>query len=131
MNFAFNSQSQQVEVLEENHYYPFGLKHSNYSTGRQDFREEQQVVVLKVRDPGPPIGQNLPLDYNYRFNGKEWQDDLSLNWYDYGARNYDPAIGRWMNIDPLAELSRRFRLMLTRWTTRCSSLTLMGCGQLV
>ncbi|MCC9017928.1 RHS repeat-associated core domain-containing protein [Flavobacterium lipolyticum] len=48
------------------------------------------------------------LNNKYKFNGMELQDELGLNIYDYGARNYAPALGRWMNIDPLTETSRRF-----------------------
>lgn len=46
-------------------------------------------------------------DHPYGFGGKEEQDELGLGWIDITARNYDPALGRWMNLDPLAEKMRR------------------------
>ena len=67
------------EIVEENNYYPFGLKHKGYNAN------------------------NLQPSYKYKYNGKELQDELGLNVYDYGARNYMPDLGRWGNIDPLAE----------------------------
>ncbi|MDI1305401.1 MAG: hypothetical protein PSX42_11240, partial [bacterium] len=44
----------------------------------------------------------------YKYNGKELQDEVGLNLYDLSARNYDPALGRFMNIDPLAEFQRKW-----------------------
>lgn len=43
----------------------------------------------------------------YKFGGMEYDDTFDINTYYFGARNYDPALGRWMNIDPLAEMMRR------------------------
>jgi len=71
-----------AEVLEENNYYPFGLKHQGYT--------------FLTGNPA----------YNYQYNGKELQKETG--WNDYGARMYMADIGRWGVIDPLAETSRRF-----------------------
>jgi len=73
-----------AEILTENNYYPFGMTHQNYNN------------VNKGN-----------VTYNYKFNGKEWQSewiDSGSKTYDFGARMYDPATGRWGVIDPLAEM---------------------------
>ncbi len=101
LSYTLNPATNKVEVLEENHYYPFGLTHPYNSTKKEikfNTTGNLQIMQVTVKELG----------FNYKYNGKELQDELGLQWYEYGARNYDAALGRWMNLDPLAEEMRRF-----------------------
>src|SRR5690606_36554544 len=103
LRYAQDPQTQALTILEEDHYYPFGLKHKGYESEHKifEFEESSSTVVLI------PITPDLMERYKYKFNGMELQSEFNLEMYDFGARNYDPALGRWMNIDPLAEKMRR------------------------
>ena len=100
VSYAYDPNIDGLKILEENHYYAFGLKHQNYNVDKLDFDTFPETGVEIIPTDNPM--------YKYKYNGKELQEELGLNMYDYGARNYDPALGRWMNIDPLAEKSRRW-----------------------
>ena len=65
--------NQSGTVEEVNHYYPFG-------------------GVFAASGSVQP----------YKYNGKELDRKNGLDWYDYGARHYDAALGRFLTRDPLA-----------------------------
>jgi RHS repeat-associated protein len=106
LSYTLDPSGEGLKVMEENHYYPFGLKHT-YNLDRRDIGYEEFEQLNNTQDTRRTRMVNNN-GYQYKYNGKEWQDELGLAMYDYGARNYDPAIGRWMNMDPKAEEDRRW-----------------------
>lgn len=70
-------------IIEENHYYAFGLRIAGISSRKFDSGVEGDLIN------------------HYLYNDKEFFEDAGLGWYDYGFRNYDPQIGRFTQLDPL------------------------------
>ena len=78
---TFGTKTGSAVQYQKDDYYPFGLEIS--------------------RAAGSPKNE-------YLYNKKELQDEAGFGLYDYGARFYDPLIGKWTTVDPLAEISRRW-----------------------
>ncbi|WP_176954519.1 DUF6443 domain-containing protein [Niabella drilacis] len=69
-------------LLEETHYYPFGLTMRGIST-------QNATPSLHNKDK--------------TFQGQKFDDDLGVNYYSFKYRNHDPQIGRFIQLDPLAD----------------------------
>ncbi|MDY3248499.1 MAG: RHS repeat-associated core domain-containing protein [Prevotella sp.] len=73
-NRAVTDEAGRIEEI--NHYYPFGgLMGDSWATATQP----------------------------YKYIGKELDRTHGLDWYDHGARHYDPVTGRWNVVDAMAE----------------------------
>ena len=102
------SNNNAIAILEEDHYYPGacpersrrGLKHKGYNS------IHWTITLGNGPDPGivlTPVNPFLGDSYKYKYNGKELNEDLGLNLIDYGWRNYDPSLARWIGIDKMSE----------------------------
>ncbi|MBC31156.1 MAG: hypothetical protein CMH48_09945 [Muricauda sp.] len=67
------------EILQERNYYPFGLEHRGYNGSVQGVENNFMT-----------------------YQGQELHKDLGLNWLSFRYRSYDPAIGRFIQADPLS-----------------------------
>jgi RHS repeat-associated protein len=71
-------------VVQETHYDPWGL----------------ELAGIGYNASGNP-------EHDFKFQGKELVGDFGLGWYDFQWRQYDPVLGRFNSVDPMAHLMRR------------------------
>ena len=81
---VFGRSNNALVVKQVNSFYPFGMNIKGLTT-----------FNLKVDSRYSPN--------EYLYNGKIFQDELGLDWLDYGARFYDAQLGRWHSPDPLEQ----------------------------
>ena len=85
----------QGEVMIVNSYNTFGMNIQGLTTSNN-------LPSTKAYPPNEYLYNGNPDSY------REFQDELGLDWLDYGARMYDAKLGRWHSIDPLAEKGRKW-----------------------
>jgi RHS repeat-associated protein len=70
------------KLKEESHYYPHGLPIAGMGSAASGFVENKK-----------------------RYQGNDFNRELGLNWMDFHNRQYDPQIGRFLSVDPKAEVT--------------------------
>ena len=74
-------------IIEENHYYAYGLK----------------IAAISSKKLGDNNEGNL--QNNYQYQGEFNEMDADIGWNDFALRNYDPQVGRWVQQDPYQEFA--------------------------
>jgi RHS repeat-associated protein len=74
------------KLKEESHYYPHGLPIAGMGSAASGFVENRK-----------------------RYQGNDYNKELGLHWMDFQARQYDPQIGRFLSVDPLADKQNQER----------------------
>ena len=89
-------------ALQENNKYYYYLK-DHQGNNRVVVDEDENIVEVNHYYPFGGVFEPTGDVQRYKYNGKEYIADGGLNWYDYGARHYDPAISRFTTMVPLVE----------------------------
>ncbi len=109
--FPFNSSAHsthrfKLTLHERNNYYPFGLR-TDQGRAYPTLSDRYKVKVPRLtQGPGgttSQTGYNSTQPYTLQYNGKELQLFANTNLIDYGARQYNPILARWLSQDQMAE----------------------------